>query len=366
MLASNLTRVPMANNYDILGKEVSINSVDKELRLLWEADEATSKASLINFIIYSEEEGSILKNCDAVSEITREHSCRAILMELDRDGDDPKVRSWITSHCNLSGGKKAVCCEQIAFLVGGYLPGIVRHTLFSHLDSDLPLVIWWQGNFSESFRESFYSKIDRLIIDSSKWTDCVSQYVRVEQALKEAPNLVIQDLSWTRSYYFRLAFAGLVDQPAILQNLSAISQVSLTAPRRERATALQLVAWLAELSCYELVQKVSSDASDVMMMRNKDGKEVKFTVSYDAALPTLSSLEVCMGDYQLKIHREIDRPLLCQQILHKGDSMLKRHCPADQIEHVALITDQLSRGGKNSLFKKILPMALRMLSEDTI
>lgn len=348
-------------DYSILGKEVPVSSVDKELRLLWEADDASTKASLINFAIYSEEKGTLLKKSEAVSEITREHSCRAILMNLDREGEKPTIRSWITAHCNLAGGKKAVCCEQVSFLIEGYAPGIVRHTLFSHLDSDLPLVIWWQGALSESYRESFFSKIDRLIFDSSDWDDSKAEMAKIKASIDETPSLVVQDLAWTRTYQFRLAIAAVVDHPAVLSRLEQVSEVKVSSSSQNRTSALQLLAWFANLSGYQISKDMIATAGDVHTYIKSCGGEAKLSASYDDNFAALGSIEINMGDCIVKITREQDRPLLRQEIILNGEPLLDRHCPADAIDDVTLISNQLSRGGKNSLFKRILPDFIEIL-----
>ena len=139
---SDIAHDEYAQAYGALGKEVAIADVDKELRLLWEADKASNNASLINFAVYSEEKGAIIKNSELVQAVTREHACRALLVGIDRTNPDASIRAWITAHCHLSHGKKSVCCEQIAFQLTGKATGRLRNTVFSHLNSDLPLVFW--------------------------------------------------------------------------------------------------------------------------------------------------------------------------------------------------------------------------------
>ena len=45
-----------------LGREVPVGSIDKELRKLWEEDEARTNASLMNLAVYSEAPGALEKN----------------------------------------------------------------------------------------------------------------------------------------------------------------------------------------------------------------------------------------------------------------------------------------------------------------
>ena len=352
----------MSVDYTILGKEVPVSAVEKELRMLWDEDNANTKASLINFAIYTENTGALVKNSRAVGEITREHSCRAILMELDRFADKkPNIRSWITAHCNLSGGKKAVCCEQLAFKIDAYVPGIVRNVLFAHLDSDLPLVIWWQGPLSESFRESFYSKVDRLIFDSADWSDPAEEYANILAALEISSKLVVQDLAWTRTYQFRIGVAALFDHPLVHAKLPNVQSVKVVSHLKNRTSALQMLSWFSTLSGYQLSNDLVEVSGDVFTMTKPNGGEVKLSVEADDSYEALGLIEIDLGDCLLRVSRELDRPLLRQQIILNGEALVDRHCPADVICDVDLISSQLSRGGKNSLLKRILPQFIEFL-----
>ena len=200
------------SEYTALGLEVAVGAIDAELRKLWDADEAQTNASLMNLAVYSEKPGALQRNSDVVRDLTREHACRAILIEMDRGGAEPALHSWITAHCHLAHGRKSVCCEQLAFLLVGHTVGRMRNTVFAHLASDLPLVFWWQGELSPIFEERLYRSIDRLIFDSAEWSDPLAGFARIREAAGHTGHaMVLQDLSWTRTYHFRLAVAALFD-----------------------------------------------------------------------------------------------------------------------------------------------------------
>ena len=59
-----------------LGREVALRDIDRELRRLWEADTARTKASLMNLVIFSERPGSLAVNSALTRELTREQACR--------------------------------------------------------------------------------------------------------------------------------------------------------------------------------------------------------------------------------------------------------------------------------------------------
>ena len=80
-----------------LGTEVAVSAIDRELRKLWEQDDARTNASLMNLVVYSEKPGALIENSEIIRELTREHACRAILVGIDPHQSDPSLRAWITA-----------------------------------------------------------------------------------------------------------------------------------------------------------------------------------------------------------------------------------------------------------------------------
>ena len=114
-----------------LGMPVEVGAIDGELKKLWEADEASTNASLMNFLVYTEDPTKLQKNSETIQKLTRENACRAVLIAMDRKATEAKVEAWITAHCHLAHGKKSICSEQIAFLLHGKSMGRLRNTVFA-------------------------------------------------------------------------------------------------------------------------------------------------------------------------------------------------------------------------------------------
>src|SRR5947208_87113 len=139
---------PIAENYS-LGQSVEISKINKELKKLWqERENAMTRASLINLALYSEKPGSLERNTQLIARITENHACRALVIGATRESKEDRVEAWVNAHCHVTrAGGKQICSEQISFSLQGpcvkWLPSIV----FSHLDSDLPLYLWWQDDF---------------------------------------------------------------------------------------------------------------------------------------------------------------------------------------------------------------------------
>jgi glucose-6-phosphate dehydrogenase assembly protein OpcA len=346
-----------------LGLEVPVEKIARELRKLWDADQARTNASLINLAVYSEAVGSLARNSDMIREITREHACRALLIGLDKKTEEISVRAWITAHCHLAHGQKSVCCEQIAFYLTGHSRGRFRNTIFAHLQSDLPLVFWWQGNLSDMFSESLYRRIDRLVIDSSEWENSVEQFAKITQSISQV-NLVVQDLAWTRTYHYRLAIASLYDDLIAARSLKTLSKIKILVHPKHFVSGLQLLAWFAVMSGWKRTQDLISDQEDKGSYRflTKEGNIVDAEIMTDSDSAPIGKMEIFSEGVSLCVSREPGNKYLHHQ-LHCGAHEIDLHGPADSDSNGELLAQQLSRGGKNSLFKKILPVFVEMLEK---
>ena len=153
-----------AKTYSV-GLPVEIGQIDRELKKLWaEGEGAMTRASHINLAVYSEEPGSLARNTEILSQITENHAFRAIVIAADPSAKQDRVEAWISAHCHVSGtGAKRVCSEQISFLLEGASVKLLPSIVFSQLDSDLPLYLWWQSDFAEPMDPQLWAWIDRLI-----------------------------------------------------------------------------------------------------------------------------------------------------------------------------------------------------------
>ncbi len=348
-----------------LGKEVPISEVDKELRLLWEADMASTNASLINLAVYSEEPGAIIRNSEVVQAITREHACRALLIGIDRDNPVTSIRAWITAHCHLSHGHKSVCCEQIAFQLTGKATGRLRNTVFAHLNSDLPLVFWWQGELSPLFTERLYSLIDRFVFDSAEWADPLSAFRCIEKVLEDADELLPMDIEWTRSYQIRLAIAGLFDDPLAARALEHMSKIRIVVHPDHRMAGLQLLAWVIRQTGWHRSPDLGLNGQDedVYYFETHEGSDVTAIIETNPAGAPIGMIEFLSPECTVRVSREKGSPHLHQH-LDAGTHQIDRCTPSNSDDPAELVINQLSRGGKNTLYRSMMPVFLELLGDN--
>lgn len=341
----------------ILGQPVEVGAIGKELKKLWEVDEAATNASLMNFAIYSESEGALEENSEAISELTREHACRAILVEMQRSAPVSSIESWVTAHCHLAHGRKTVCCEQLSFRLKGKAIGRMRNTLFAHLNSDLPLVFWWQGELSELFEERLYRLTDRFIVDASEWSDVPACFVRLRDAVKDSRcQMAVQDLAWTRTYHFRLGVAGLFDDPVAQEMLGQATTVKILGQESHWVSAWMMMAWLATQAGWSF----EGEGGGTFTFLREDGTKVVMEWTAENSGAPLSLVSVSNGTTTVSVSRKGGDPHVAL-LLDSPGHVVKQIAPSDPDEKVELVAEQLSRGGKNSLFRKVWPVFFEMM-----
>lgn len=237
------------------GIPVPIGSIEKSLALLWEqSGESKTRASLINLAIYSEEEGSLEKNNAVIHGIAGEHAMRAILIQATPGAQGSNAEAWISMNCYLRGAKGGeVCSEQISFLLSGEAARSLQSVVFSHLDSDLPLILWWQADFHPPIDGKLWRWVDRLLFDSQLWNQPQEQFLLISKiASITETRTILCDLNWTRTFPLRQAVAGMFDSSCTLPELQSLRSLHITHAPGYRTTALLLVGWLADRLGWQL------------------------------------------------------------------------------------------------------------------
>ncbi len=294
-----------------------------------------------------------MENSRIINDLTRENACRAILVEIARE-EEASLRAWITAHCHLSHGQKSVCCEQISFRLTGRVTGRFRNTVFSHLNSDLPLVFWWQGELSDVFTERLASVMDRLIVDSSTWADPRKADSPASARRSMATTaLVVQDLAWTRCWQFRVGIAGLFDDTVAQTILGKIEKVHIRHSPGNRNTALQILAWLAVQAGWK--------RTGGLAFETKEGQPIGGGDRDAARTPRLSASSSSPPEKPSSASSGKRAPTHLLREIVSGDYHVSSLSPADPETPDGLVAQQLSRGGKNSLFLKILPVFLDLI-----
>ncbi len=333
-----------------LGEEVSLRDVDRSLKRLWQSSAALTRASAMNFAIVSEQPGSLQANTNIISEVTREHACRAIVMAIEPSATAPQVRAWITAHCQVaSGGRKSICSEQVTLQITGQSTGLIANTLFSNVDSDLPITLWWQGPFSPHWTPALYTEIDRLVIDSSEWADPLKEFAVLSSAREHVNSAFsVNDITWTRVLYMRMALASCFDNPQAMQMLPHIQHVELSHHPEHLMSARMFISWLADRARWQLAGREGRS----FIFKNQSRAAVKLTLREHRGAP-ISQVRLTAPTGSITVERDDDSRYILGKV--QGDFPAPEilvPCPADT--QAELVVERLRRGGNTALYFKLL------------
>lgn len=332
-----------------LGLPVEVSKIDQELKKLWQESEGTAtRASLVNFAVYSEGKDSLSNNTQVMTKITESHACRAIVIEADCKASENRVEAWISAHCHVSSvGSKQVCSEQISFLLKGGCATLLPSIVFSHLDSDLPFYLWWQEEFREPMDPQLWTWVDRVIYDSHCWEDFRAQMRLLESAEKEAnQRIVFCDLNWTRLDSFRFALAQFFDHPASHHNLAKINHVRLDFGPGFRSSAVLFVGWLAAQLNWHAEK---TDAGNKLRFVGSSGGNIDVELCERSGEP-IGEVAVQTADVEFLVAHAKCGDLLEVSRGKPGETRMPQLMPAGNNDAVSLMSEELMRGGPHHVY----------------
>ncbi len=342
------------------GMPGEIGKIDRELKKLWEdGGEMMSRASLMNLAVYSEAPGSLEHNTQLVSAITEDHACRAIVIAADPAAPTDQVEAWISAHCHVSrAGSRQICSEQVSFSLKGASAKLLPNIVFAHLDSDLPLYLWWQGEFHDPMDAQLWSRVDRLVYDSQNWGDFGAQMKLVENAQHNAKQrVVLCDLNWTRLVHMRLALAQFFDAPAIRARLGEIDRVKIEFASGYRSTAVLLAGWLAAQLRWEAGPRRSDSALD---FQGANGRAISVSLIEKEGGP-ISLCTVAAGADEFHVRQAEGSDLLDAYMQTEGTLRMHQLMPAGSNDPAELVDEELMRGGPHRVYLRAVSTVRQLL-----
>src|SRR5581483_1717945 len=332
-----------------LGLPVEVSKIDQELKKLWQESEgAVTRASLVNLAVYSEEAGSLSKNTQLMANITENHACRAIVIEADCSAKENRVEAWISAHCHVSGaGSKQVCSEQISFLLKGGCTDLLPSIVFSHLDSYVPFYLWWQQPLHEPMDPQLWTWVDRVIYDSQGWKDFREQMRLLESAEQEAKQrIVLCDLNWTRLDSVRFALAQFFDHPASHHNFAKIKSLRIDFAPGFRSTAVLFAGWLAAQLNWR-----TDKAAAANNLRFVSSSEQKIDVELcERPGEPIGEVAMATPDVEFLVTHAKCGDLLEVSRGKPGETRMPQLMPAGKNDPVALMSEELARGGPHHVY----------------
>jgi len=145
---------------------------------------------------------------------------------------------------------------------------------------------------------------------------------------------------------------SLFDDPIAQDALGSIEKIRIRHHTHDHNTALQVLAWLS-------VQAGWKHLGD-MEFTNKEGRSIQAEIEGSEDSAPLGLVELSSSRTTVRVSREKGSTHLLREI-NSGDYHVSSLSPADPEAPADLVGQQLARGGKNSLFLKILPAFLEFL-----
>ena len=218
---------------------VDVAGIERQLHELWQLAAESEKdpsrrqitrASLFNLVAFCETDSGRDHATETISALTSRHPCRAIVLMAEPNELRTELSASISAHCHLAGGgRKQVCCEQISIHASGKSTNQVGSAVLPLLESDLPTILWWQGNFLES-PELFGHLVtvaDRVVFHTSQWHKPETHLAALHRVTVEQRRCVFTDLSWTRLGIWRKLTAECFDEPPARAELDQIRSVEI-------------------------------------------------------------------------------------------------------------------------------------------
>ena len=342
------------------GQPVEVAQIGRELTKLWGDDAgATTRASLVNFAIVCRGIEAMKRNTAVISEFTSQHACRALLAGIAPNGaGEPRVSAWINAHCHLSrAGAKQICCEQISFLFEGHSESRMANTLFANLDSDLPLYLWWQGEFPDPVDETLWSWVDRLIYDSQEWQEVRKQFSLLRESIERAQaHLILCDLNWARSLHLRQALSQMFDHPDNLALLDDLKSITIAHAPENRSTALLLTSWFA--AQLKFTDAVANGQG--FTFQREGGGAVRFELRPEAGR-SLSLCELVSESGGIRVRRDRQGDFFRVEVRIGPERVYHHLLPAGSNETTSLLLWEIGGGSRHQVYRKALDVLETLL-----
>ncbi|MEQ1854275.1 MAG: glucose-6-phosphate dehydrogenase assembly protein OpcA [Chthoniobacteraceae bacterium] len=345
----------MALDPAAFGTPVEVAGIARELRKLWQADQTRTRASLINFAIICQGEAAMQDSTELLARFVRNHAFRALLIGIDPAAAETSVRAWVNAHCYLpKAGAKHVCCEQVSIFVQGKVRELLPNLLFSQLDYDLPLTLWWRCECPELVDPELWRWVDRLIFDSRAWREPRKQFAALRDAVRSS-RTVLCDLNWMRSLHLRQALAQMFDTPEGVAALHQLRRVSITHAPGARTTALFVLGWLAAQLGWS-----SHGFAGQRLTFTTDESEIRCELT-EAEGPSISRASLETDTLHVLAEHPPQADYLTLSVNWRDGRGTRHLLPADSDDLADILDEELASGGRHRVYLKALAAAESLL-----
>jgi glucose-6-phosphate dehydrogenase assembly protein OpcA len=144
---------------------------------------------------------------DVLAGLAERHPSRTIVLIPEPEEEDG-LEAEVEVEAFPSGEGRQICAETIRIHLKGRrasAPASVVQPLFL---PDLPVFLRWRGvpSFGSDSFESLVEVVDRLIVDSTEWSELRGSYAQIAGVFDR---VVVSDIAWARTSRWRRQLASL-------------------------------------------------------------------------------------------------------------------------------------------------------------
>ncbi|MDZ7361819.1 MAG: glucose-6-phosphate dehydrogenase assembly protein OpcA [candidate division KSB1 bacterium] len=264
---------------------VAVDEIATKLEALWQGLTAQmpdcTRACNLNLLLFSPHEGAYERAAHQLVELTRRQPARVIALIAEPEADENEISSYVSAHFHDVDGKKTGC-EQITISAKGNVVDKLPEIVVPLIASDLPAVLWWQGDLPEEsvLFEKLIAASRQLIFDSADGRDAGATLSQARALTLNWESGVCSDLNWRRTARWREVVAEFLESPVAAsrrEQLAEISVEAVAAPEGDVhfAQPLLFLGWLANLLSWKLNEPLTAEATA--------GSENIFRTSWQAA-----------------------------------------------------------------------------------
>ena len=342
--------------------------VERQLRDLWqlaaesnagECGRQITRASLFNLVAVCASEEERDRASATISALTSRYPCRAMVILLAAGRAEParpagELTATVTAHCHLAGGgRKQVCCEQISVVAAGERIGQVPSVVLPLLESDLPTMLWWRGNFLEQpalFRR-LSAVADRVMFDTSAWAAGAAALPALVAAMRAQTRGCFTDLSWTRLTLWRKLMADCFDDPLTQAALPGMRRLDVVygCDSGARLRALLYAGWVVTQLGWS-----PEDAAERVAWRCREDT--------DATSVGLLAIELAGGTATVSIRKHFGEWTATARVLMPRACGLPRKQAFARLDEASLLAQELEHPGRHAVYERALTMAVWLAS----
>lgn len=345
------------------GGPMSVEQIEHELGQLRANEEGAPglRASVLNLVVVTDEE-SAAGITESVSKIAGQYPSRAIVLISDPEGE-ASVDVGLSAFCHVRGGGGAqVCAEQITIHAEGPPAGHLDSLAGPLLLPDLPVFLWYPGEFSPASPEfaGVAGLADRIILDSAASGDCEASLREIAGLLEDPGTPAIGDLQWVGLSPWRSLIAHMFGSPERAGELEKLRSVEVLYAPDGESRALLLTGWLASALGWRLVDAVNAGSDHEVRFAGPSGE---ITVELSPASPDARFREVCLhsDEYDFRVARHRNLSDARTTISRGGEPVSERTVHLGKFDLGVLLGEELRYRGHDTVYEAALRCAVEVI-----